>query len=129
MVSMSGLVRLEQDRLVIEFSGSETLIGAIATLPVPGSGPAGAGEDPQVRSVDVPLADVARLTVIGGVLRRPRLQLEVNRVSALANIPWAAGPRCTVSVARADRDRLRELAAELDMTIADAELRELEAPE
>lgn len=129
MVRMSGLLRLERDQLVVEFSGSESLIAVAVNSPGFGSGAPGATEEPAVRSVAIPLDAIAQLVVKGGLLLRPRLHVEVSRVSALADIPWAEGPRCAMSVARADRDRLRELAAELTVTLADAELRELEAPE
>lgn len=126
-----GIVRLERRELVLEFTqrqmkmdGSEDLLvldevsGTVRK--------AAPAEKATVQTVRIPLDTLSAVRVTGGTLLAPRLHIEVNRVAALAGIPWADGARCMLKLRRRDRLRLRELALDVDMRLADARLRELE---
>lgn len=133
VMSAHGIVRLERLGLAIEFTqrqmkmdGSEDLL-VLDEL----SGTmrkAAPAEKATVQTIHIPLETLSDVRITGGLLLAPRLHIEVNRVAALAGVPWADGACCVLKLRRRDRFRLRELALDLDMRQADAQLRELEGP-
>jgi hypothetical protein len=117
VIEYRGVIRLERDDLVIEFTSRRSISNAVET---PHRSSADARDD--VTTVRMPLAHVGSLTQTGGLFRRPRLRLETSRVGALAAVPWAEGTTCVLPLSRRDARPARELRVELQMRLADARL-------
>ena len=116
VVRVEGLLRFAGDALVLEFR--ETTLDASGTFTV---------ERGEVRRVDVPLEHVAGLTLRRRFLRPPVLVLEVHTLAALEAFPYASGSRLELRIARAERERAREVCGLVAHRVADARLRQLEA--
>jgi hypothetical protein len=116
VVRVEGLLRFEGDALVLEFR--ETTFDASGTFTV---------ERGEVRRVEVPLEQVAALTLRRRFLRPSLLVLEVHTLAALEAFPYASGSRLELRIGRAERERAREVCGLLAHRVADARLRHLEA--
>jgi hypothetical protein len=117
VIEYRGVIRLERDELVIEFTSRRSTSNAVGT---PRGSSAEARDD--VTTVRMPLAHVGSLTQSGGSFRRPRLRLQTSRVDSLAAVPWAEGSTCILPLSRRDARSARELRVELQMRLADARL-------
>lgn len=124
-----GVLRLEPTELVLEFvlhnSDLSEFTGVKVIIDTGGRSTASGGES-DLRTVRIPLDALVDLKLKGRWLLTPKLHLEVNRVGLLADVPWAHGARCAFTVRRADRERARSLAVDMQLRLADARLRELE---
>lgn len=66
----------------------------------------------------IPLADVKKLVMTGGVLKSPRLLIEVNDGGVLKDVPWAVGCMAVLRFRRADGVRLGQLIEEAEVRMA-----------
>ncbi len=116
-----GLVRLEADRLVIQWRL------AVRTQSMGGSSWSTNDEIEPVRQIDVPLRDVAGATVVRsrwGVLRAPRLTISAADLVAFDDIAGRQGlklkhpARLVLRIKRADRLAAEEFAAEVALAVA-----------
>ena len=116
-----GLVRLEADRLVIQWRL------AVRTQSMGGSSWSTNDEIEPVRQIDVPLRDVAGATVARsrwGVLRAPRLTIAAADLVAFDDIAGGQGlklkhpARLVLRIKRADRLAAEEFAAEVALAVA-----------
>jgi hypothetical protein len=112
--TVEGVVRLDDHALVIEHVD---VTQHFAPLHV---------ERSDLHRLHVPIQEIAELSLRRPWLAKPRLELRVHSLDALSAYPYAAGARCTLPVARRDRERAQELALQLAHRLADAEIRRLE---
>jgi hypothetical protein len=114
VVTVRGVLRTEEDGLVVEFKRSQWDY-------------ASARKEDDIRTVHVPWAEVQSLTfrrkLLGGVL-----VLRTRSMRPLESFPAVKGNELTVSVSRADRLTARELAANVELALAEARIAALEAP-
>jgi hypothetical protein len=114
VVTVRGVLRTEEDGLVVEFKRSQWDY-------------ASARKEDDIRTVHVPWAEVQSLTfrrkLLGGVL-----VLRTRSMRPLESFPAVKGSELTVSVSRADRLTARELAASVELALAEARIAALEAP-
>lgn len=115
-VTVQGLLRLGGVALVLEFR--ETVTDA-SGLQVVSRG--------EVRCLEIALEQVASLELHRRLFRSWLLALEVHSLTALEAFPYASGSRLALPVARAERERAREVCGLVTHRLADARLRELEA--
>jgi hypothetical protein len=117
-VAYEGLLRVEEDALVLEYRESVTEVG----------GETGFGYSQSqsgVTEVRIPLdavRSVARRTFWFIV---PVLDIELARLGPTEAIPWAKGTRIRVRVPFGERHRARDVATDVQLLQADARLREL----
>jgi len=64
------------------------------------------------------LEHATKILMTGGVLKSPRLVLDVDREEALREVPWATGRQCVLRFRRADGQSLRELIGDCEIVIA-----------
>lgn len=113
--SYRGLVRLEDDQLVLEFREQVTEMGG---------GSLHEREEP-VREARVPVSAIRSVETSRGWIRRPALDIELARLGPAEAVPWADGTRIRVRIPRRERERARSLGTDIRMLQADARLREL----
>lgn len=114
VVTVRGVLRTEEDGLVVEFKRSQWDY-------------ASARKEDDIHTVHVPWSEVQSLTfrrrLLGG-----SLVLRTRSLRPLESFPAVKGNELTVSVSRADRMTARELAANVELALADARIAALEAP-
>lgn len=115
-VTVQGLLRFGGAGLVLEFRETITDVSGLQVV--------SRGE---VRRVEVAQEQVARLELQRRLFRPWLMVLEVHSLTALEAFPYASGSRLALPVARAERERAREVCGLVTHRLADARLRELEA--
>lgn len=114
-VETKGMMRLEDDELVIEFVDIATDYRSSGMQ----------SEKSDLQEQRIPLAQVDSVTYGRRVIRASMLELRCVSLSCLAGVPFADGNRVTVRVARADRERARDFAATVGLALADRHLKRL----
>lgn len=112
--SARGVVRIEDDRLIIEYR--ETTVDMMTTK----------SEDGPVREVAIPTSDVESIEIgrrwfWGGALR-----IRVRKLSSIDGVPGATGNELKLRVRRRDHDRARELCIATSLLLAGEDIRRLE---
>jgi hypothetical protein len=107
MVTVHGVLRTEEDGLVLEYRSSENYFGAK---------PSREGE---IRTVSIPWSEIQSIEYrrrfwVGGAL-----VLRTRSLRALEGVPAARGTEVSLSVARADRLTARELAANVALALVE----------
>lgn len=118
---LHGLARLEEGRLVLQWSGTSevTEIKGTATR---------VREEPlPVRRVVLPVTQIASVALEGGWWR-PRVVLRVADLGVLSDIPGAARGALALRIARSDRALARDLITGIEILAADAALAAAESP-
>jgi hypothetical protein len=114
VVTVRGVLRTEEDGLVVEFKRSQWDY-------------ASARKEDDIHTVHIPWPEVQSLTfrrkLLGGIL-----VLRTRGLRRLESFPGVKGNELTVSVSRADRLTARELAANVELALAEARIAALEAP-
>lgn len=114
---VEGVVRTEPDGLVIEFRERMQMASSRRKA------------DESIRTLEIPWADVQSMSVREAWwLFRPRIVLRTRSLRALDGLPQARGSEATLPVARADRALARELAATVELALADRRIAALEEP-
>ena len=113
-VTVRGVVRLEPDALVIEFR--ETTM-SMTTL---------AETDGEVREFRVPIDELESVEVERRWLWSPRLRIRTRTLTALRDIPGAAGNECVLPIRRGERLRARELSVSAALLLSGRELKRIE---
>jgi hypothetical protein len=115
-LTVHGVLRTEPDGLVLEFSATENYWGVKPTV------------ESGIRTNTIPWTDIQSITY------RPRflglggsLVLQTRSLRALDGLPTARGSEVRLSVARSDRLTARDLAATVEMVLADRRLAALDA--
>lgn len=116
-----GLVRIEDTRLVLEWSGTAEIIET------KGTGTRIKEEALSVRAVTLPVTRVAQLALEGRWWRW-RVVLRATDLAALAEVPGARDGALTLWIARRDRSIAAELITNLEIQQADAALAAAEEP-
>jgi hypothetical protein len=114
-VTVRGVLRTEPDGLVLEFRRSEFDY-------------ASARKEDAIQSVHLPWTEIQSLAyrkrfLLGGVLH-----LRTRTLRALEGVPRADGSEMSLAVARRDRMAARELAAEVELHLAEQRIAALESP-
>lgn len=114
-VTVRGVLRTEPDGLVLEFRRSEYDF-------------ASARKEDEIQSVHLPWAEIQSLTyrrrfLMGGVLR-----LRTRGLRALQGVPRADGSEMSLAVTRRDALAAREIAAEVELHLAEQRIAALESP-
>ena len=127
-----GVLRLAENELVLEFTVRSAILGGDIVIAVgtsAGAATPGPRADGDVHTARIPLEQVGELEVRPGfLLFAPKIDIEVNRLGALAAVPWARGSRVRLDVARRDLRRARELAVDTRLLLAEGHLRRLGEP-
>jgi hypothetical protein len=116
-ITVRGVLATEGDALVLEYTSTENYWGIKPTV------------ESGIRTVTIPLSEVQSITYRkrfwewGG-----SLVLRTRTLRALGGVPNANGPDLVLTVARADRLTARDLAATVEMALADRRLAGLDAP-
>lgn len=110
-----GLLRLEDQALVLEFGERVTEIGE-GVVDQQGTG---------VHEVRIPVGAVRELSYRHRWIRPSLLDIELARLGPAEAVPWLRGTRIRVRVPRGAGALARELGAEVELLQADARLREL----
>lgn len=110
-----GLLRLEEDELILEFRESflDYTTGKMEQ------------SETEIRSLSVPLEQIASLEFRRHWLLLGRIVLETHSLRALEGLPNASSGKLVLRVAYRDRDRARELCAAAGSALADQQLRRL----
>ncbi len=116
-----GLMRLEDRRLVLEWSGLAEV------FEVKGTAAKTYEESVPVQSVSLSVTRVASLTLEGGWWR-PRVVLRSTDLAALADVPGTREGALTLFIARGDRALARDFITHVEIQQADAALAAAEAP-
>lgn len=127
-----GVLRLAGNELVLEFTMRSAILGGDVVIVIGTNGGVGGqdtADDGEVHTARIPLEQIGELEVSSGLLFQPRIDIEVNRLGALATVPWAKGSRVRLRLARRDARRARELAVDTRLRLAEAQLRRLGEPE
>lgn len=117
-VTYEGLLRLEEDALVLEYRESVTEVG----------GETGMGYSQSmsgVTEVRIPIDAVRTVEHRKRWLVLPVLDIELARLGPAEDVPWAKGTRIRLNVPFGERDRAGELATDVRLFQADERLREL----
>ena len=115
-ITLRGVLRTEPDGLELEFRRSENTFGHRP-----------ARED-EIRTVAIPWADVQSLAYRRWMVFGGALMLRTRTLRALEGVPHAQGNEVTLPVARADRMAARELAATVELALAEQRIQALDAP-
>lgn len=116
-ITVHGVLRTEADGLVLEFSATENYWGIKPTV------------ESGIRTNSIPWTDLQSITY------QPRLfgwggslLLRTRSLRALDGLPTARGSEVRLSIGRAERMDARDLAATVEMALADRRIAALEAP-
>jgi hypothetical protein len=114
MVTVRGVLRTEPDGLVVEFKRSELDF-------------ASARKEDDIHAVHVPWSEVQSLMFRRKLLGGGVLVLRTRSLRALEGVPAVQGNELTLSIARADGLTARELAANVELALAEQRLDALDA--
>lgn len=113
LVNVRGVLRIEPDGLVVEYRRTERDFASSA-------------REGEIQSVHVPWAEVQSITFrrkffVGGVL-----VLRTRSLRALEGVPSAKGNELSLTIARADRMTASQLAANVELALAEQHLAALD---
>lgn len=114
-ITVRGVLRTEEDGIVLEFRRSETDFGTMAS-------------HDDIRTVHVPWAEIQSLGYRLRFLWRAALVLRTRGLRTLGDVPGVRGSEMSLSIARGDRLAARELAATVELALADRRIAALDAP-
>jgi hypothetical protein len=114
-IRVRGVLRTEADGLVLEYRRSVRDLGTTKL------------KEGEIRTVHVPWAEVQSLTFRRRLLLGNALVLRTRSLRALEGVPLADGNELSLSVARGDRLAARELAANVELALAEHRLAALHA--
>ena len=117
-IAYEGLVRLEDDALVIEYRESVTEMG----------GETGMGysrSQSGVTEVRIPLDAVRTVERRRRWLLLTVLDIELSRLAPAEDVPWSKGTRIRLRIPFGERQRAGDLATDVRLLQADTRLREL----
>lgn len=114
-VTVRGVLRTEEDGIVLEFRRSETDFGTIVN-------------QDDIRTVHVPWAEVQSLEYRRRFPWRASLVPRTRSLRTLEDVPAVQGNEMSLSIARGDRLAARELAATVSLALADRRLAALDTP-
>jgi hypothetical protein len=114
MVTVRGVLRTEPDGLVVEFKRSEWDF-------------ASARKQDDIHAVHIPWPEVQSLTFRRKLLGGGVLVLRTRSLRTLESFPAVKGNELTLSVSRAERLSARELAANVELALAEQRLDALDA--
>ena len=115
MITVHGLLRNEPDGLVFEFRRSEHSFGVKPSR-----------EDP-IRTIAIPWSEIQSLAYRRRFLGWGDLVLRTRSLRALDGIPSAQGNELVLPISRADRLAARELAANVELALAEQRIAALDA--
>jgi hypothetical protein len=115
---LQGLVRLAGTNVCLEWSG------VVEHEEVRGPEVHTRKDEVPITRVEVPASRVAAFSVRGRL--RPRIELQVTDLAALAAVPTAHQGRVRLWIARADRAAAHALAVSVEMALADEAMRAAE---
>jgi hypothetical protein len=115
MVTVRGVVRTEPEGLVLEFQRSQWDF-------------ASARREEPIRTVHVPWAEVQSITYRRRLLAGGVLVLRTRGLRALEGVPTAQGSEVSLRIRRPDRLSARELAANVELALAEARIAALDSP-
>lgn len=113
-----GLLRLEDDTMVLEYRESVTEVGGETGMEY-------ARSQSGVTEVRIPLDAIRTVERRKRWLLLPILDIELARLGPAEDIPWAKGTRIRLNVPFGERQRAGELATDVRLLQADSRLREL----
>lgn len=116
MVTMRGVVRTEPEGLVLEYRRSERDFTTTRSA------------DGEIVTIHIPWAEVQSLTFRQKLLSGAMLVLRTRGLRALEGVPSAEGSELVLPVARGERFPARELAANVELALAEDRLAALDAP-
>lgn len=114
-VTVRGVLRTEEDGIVLEFRRSETDFGTTAS-------------QDDIRTVHVPWTEIQSLEFRPRFPWRASLVLRTRSLRTLEDVPAVQGNEISLSIARGERLAARELAATVGLALADQRIAALEAP-
>jgi len=116
VVTVQGLLRNEPRGLVLEFRRSEHSYGIKPSR-----------EDP-IRTLSIPWEEIQSLAYRRRFLASGSLVLRTRSLRALDGIPMAQGNELVIPIARADRLVAREIAASVELALAEQRIAAFDAP-
>ena len=116
LITIRGVLATEPAGLMLEYTSTENYWGVKPTVNTP------------IRTVAIPWTEIQAITYRKRFLGwGGSLVLRTRSLRALDGVPNALGSEITLSIARADRLAARDLAATVEMALADRRLAALEA--
>lgn len=115
MIIVHGLLRSELEGLAFEFRRSEHSFGVKPTV-----------DDP-IRTIAIPWTEIQSLTYRRRFLGWGHLVLRTRSLRALDGIPSAQGNELVIPISRAERLSARELAANVELVLAERRIAALDA--
>ena len=116
IITVQGLLRSEPRGLVLEFRRSEHSYGVKPSR-----------EDP-IRTISIPWEEIQSLEYRRRFWGSGSLVLRTRSLRALDGIPIAAGNELAIPIVRADRLVAREIAASVELALAEQRIAALDAP-
>jgi hypothetical protein len=113
-ITVRGVLRTQEDGIVLEFRRSETDFATKAS-------------QDDIRTVQVPWEEIQSLEYRLRFLWRAALVLRTRGLRTLGDVPGVRGSEMSLSIARGDRLAARELAATVALFLADRRLGQLDA--
>lgn len=115
-ITVHGVLRTEADGLVLEYSATENYWGIKPTV------------ESGIRTVSIPWTEIQSITYRPGFMGwGGSLVLRTRSLRALDGIPTSRGSEVRLSISRAERLDARDLAATVEMVLADRRLAALDA--
>ena len=116
-ITVRGVLATARDCLVLEYASTENYWGVKPTV------------ESGIRTIFIPLSEVQSITYRKRLLGwGGSLVLRTRTLRALDGVPAARGNEVSFSIPRPDRLDARDLAATVEMALADRRLAALEAP-
>jgi hypothetical protein len=116
LVTVRGVLATDPAGLVLEYTSTENYWGVKPTVNTP------------IRTLTIPWTDVQSITFRKRLLGwGGQLVLRTRSLRALDGVPNTQGSQISLNVARGDRLAARDLAATVEMALADRRLAALEA--
>ena len=115
VITVHGVLRTEEDGLVLEFRRSEHSFGVKPS------------KEDEIRTVAIPWSEIQSLTYRPRFLLVGSLVLRMRSLRALDGVPSAHGNELLIPISRGDRMTAREIAVNVELALADRRLAALEA--
>jgi hypothetical protein len=117
VITVRGVLATEPDGLMLEYTSTENYWGVKPTVNTP------------IRTITIPWTEIQSITYRKRLLGwGGTLVLRTRSLRALDGVPNAQGSEIALTIARADRLVARDLAATVEMALADRRLAALESP-
>jgi hypothetical protein len=114
-ITLHGMLRTEEDGLVLEFRRKENSFGRWPS------------KEDSISTVHIPWSEVQSITYRQWWLVWGALVLRTRSLRALEGVPTAQGNELALPVARRDRLLARELAASVELALAEGRIAALDA--